>query len=755
MVKIAITYTVGCLWVLQQQTLYTVPVTALIIAIFVLLFFRLGRLIAILIIAVAITHWHGQQHIDSQLSTQYINTPISITGYVIGIPERRDHYIRFLLAPDDPRLPPKVLLSWYYPPEDLLINSGEYWQMTVKLKPATGLSNPGGFNYEQWLVQQGIGATGYVRQQPIPFKQRHAQTFQIDNFRQLLAQKIDDKLTSSPYIGLAQALTTGIQQQIPQTQWQQLSQTGTQHLLAISGLHIGLAAWLGYLLLGFIGSRFSSLLIYFPKPYISVIGGTLCAIAYAALAGFSLPTQRALLMVVIFMLSMLSSKPIAPPQRLAFAALVIAIMDPFALLSASFYLSFIAVAIILTVMSTHLPKQRWQWLFIHFAIALGLSPILLLFFQETPLISPLANLVAVPFISLIVVPLLALACLSLLFSTLVSDGLFQIVDLCFHLFITTLSFFTSLPIPTLSVNLTLTLLICLSLGCYLLLLPRTLPHKWLSLICFLPLLMRPTHQEIADGEMTLTLLDVGQGLSAIIDTAHHRLIFDTGAQFSPRFNIGEAVILPFLRASNRPHIDTIVISHSDNDHIGGLTPLLKETTPDLILTSDTSAITNSQPCYAGHSWRWDNVNFSFLHPTANDSGNKNHRSCVLRITTASHSLLLTGDIDKRAEQQIIRRYPKQLASTVLVAPHHGSSSSSSQAFIEAVSPDYVLFAAGYQNRYGFPHNAVVQRYQRQGTTMYSTGIEGAITVLFSQQKALQIYRHRQQSAKFWSVTLSE
>ncbi|MFT7235200.1 MAG: competence protein ComEC [Methylophagaceae bacterium] len=752
MIKTTIVFAVGCIVILLMPTLPVINWFWLVLLNIILFYFKPTRYLAVALLAALWTIWQSQSMLDDQLQPDLYQKVLTITGIIKSVPDEQGRILRFNFNPDQNQgltLPKTIRLSWYHPfPENVL--AGEQWRLSVKLKLPHGMMNPGGFDYEGSLFQKGIGATGYVKQASTNIKLADSDFWHLNTLRQKLANKIKHYRPDSDHLGLMQGLLVGIKHNISAEQWQTLRQTGTSHLLAISGLHIGLVATIGFYLFSFVWSISYRNLIWIPAKQIGAIGAISFALGYAALAGFSIPTQRALIMVSVFMTAILIRKTVLNSQLLAIAALIILIIDPIAIISAGFWLSFSAVSIILFISQHRFPYPKWQWAKVHFFIAFGLSPLLLLFFTQTSLIAPVANFFAVPLVSLIIVPLLLLT--SALLSTwpAASKLGFIFIDTLFNLLIEALNYLSSLPYSNLDIALSSpTVLISITIATCLILLPRGLPAKWLALLGFLPLLFSPSN-DIHQGGFKLTLLDVGQGLAAVIQTQHHTLVFDTGAKFSHQFNAGDAVLIPFLKHLNIHHIDMLIISHSDNDHIGGAKSLLTSLTTSSILTSQTEHLSKSMPCIAGQAWQWDDIYFKVLNPTLDQVGNDNNLSCVLRVSNGQHSVLLTGDIEKQAEQKIVHRYQQNLASTVLVAPHHGSKTSSTQKFVNAVNPQFVLFPAGYLNRYHFPNITVLERYLEMGAIPYSTARSGAISIHFQTDTKPEINTWRHQGKRIWT-----
>lgn len=476
------------------------------------------------------------------------------------------------------------------------------------------------------------------------------------------------------------------------------------------------------------------------------------ALFYAALAGFSIPTQRALIMVTLVMISLFLKRPVSVASTLAFSLIIILIWDPFSVLSAGFWLSFSAVAIILFTCQNRFPTPKWQWGKIHIFIAFGLTPLLLVFFSQVSLIAPIANVIAVPFISFVIVPLSLLASLMLWLVEPIGLLLLSLVDLLLIPFWIFLEFVTGLPLSHWSnAHLPWFYFIPITLGIVLLLTPKGFPAKYLGFLGLLPLVLYSA-QRPDKGNFWFSLLDVGQGLSAVIQTHHHTLVFDTGPKFSDKFNTGTAIVLPYLQSQGITHIDKLIISHGDNDHIGGAQPLMNSMPTYEVLTSSPEKLLISTSCKADQSWSWDGVTFTMLAPKKVKQISSNNRSCVLHIKNSAGSVLLTGDIEKQAESWLLHEYGKTLESSVLVAPHHGSKTSSTAAFIDTVNPETVLFPVGYRNRYNLPNDKVKSRYRRRAVANFNTAKHGAIMYRFTEDKINGPITWRQHDHKIWTAT---
>ncbi|MDT8311183.1 MAG: DNA internalization-related competence protein ComEC/Rec2, partial [Methylophaga sp.] len=674
---------------------------------------------------------------------------------IVGLPQQQDQRLRFLLRPQSGavQLPKKIRLNWYYPPAELP-KAGEQWQLTIRLKPPYGMVNPGSFDYESWLFQQGIGATGYVRDHRQNQRLAPANNYSISFWRQRLLNSLQGTAADTPQRALIEGLTLGFRDNISPQQWQVLRHTGTSHLLAISGLHIGLAAAIGFFLGRWLWACFSPLCLRLPAQQFAAVMAMLCALVYALLAGMSIPSQRALIMVVVAMTAILLRRRVLSYQLLAIALLIVLIWDPFAVLSAGLWLSFAAVTVIIYVSQNRQPVNKWHWASIHIWIAIGLTPLLLVFFNSTALISPLANLFAVPLVSVLVVPVLLLAMASMALHPPWSQPLWQLAEWLLEGLWWALQWLADLPLALWQTASLPMSIIALSLLAFIwLMAPRGWPARWLGIFLLLPLLFyQPPRPD--KGAVWLSVLDVGQGLSAVIETKNKTLVFDTGPQFGD-FNTGDAVVLPFLQHRGVKHIDMLVISHGDNDHIGGATTIIKSLPVKVIRSSVSAELPGANACQAGQRWHWDNVYFEFLHPTAKMQGSDNELSCVLKVSSQFGSILLTGDIEKQAEASLLSTDKAALPSDILLVAHHGSRSSSTAAFIDAVSPQFAVVASGFNNRYQFPAAEVVQRFRDRQIPLMNTADSGAVLFRLDPAAPITALRWRQQDQQLWRAVATD
>ncbi len=651
----------------------------------------------------------------------------------------------------------RLRLAWYarrggaVPP----LAPGQRWRLTVRLKRPRGFANPGGFDYGAWLLQRRIDATGYVRTRPPPEALGRGGGG-LHALRGALLERLQAALDGRPAGGLVAALALGERSGIDPRQWEVLRRTGTGHLVAISGLHVGLVAGLAFFLARRLWTLVPGAARYLPAPRAGAMAGFAAAAAYAALAGFSVPTQRALVMVAVAM-AMLSAQRRAPAaDGLLLALVAVLVLDPLAVLGAGFWLSFGAVAVILWAAAGRHPGRGWRAraaaaLHLQGAVALGLVPLTLLWFGQAALVSPLANLFAIPAVGLVAVPLVlgGTACLGAGLEA-AGGGLLGAAAWLLEQVMAVLASLAAWDAGQWQAPAPGPAALALGVaGVALLLAPRGLPGRWLGLVLLLPLLV-PQPPRPEPGGFRLAVLDVGQGLAAVVETHRRVLVFDAGARFSARFDAGSAVVAPYLRARGWRAVDLLVISHGDGDHAGGVPGLARALPVGRVLAPEPwhGAGLTARPCAAGQAWTWDGVRFEMLGPEGR-GGRRNDRSCVLRVEGAVHSALLPGDIEAGSEYRLVARAGDGLASEVLVAPHHGSRTSSTPRFVAAVAPRLVVFPAGWRNRFRFPAREVTARYRAAGAILAQTGRDGAVLVDAPPAGPLRLVRWRDAARRFW------
>ena len=714
------------------------------------------RLLLIMMSAFSFALWHAHLRLAWYLPQSLENKVVMAQGLIVSVPISDKLHTSFVFSltrlEQQTVAHEKVKLNWYGKHPRLHV--GDTWQLRVKLKRVHGFANPGSFDYEKYMLQQDIHAVGYVRDAvDNHLVNSHWYHHPIDRLRQYLAVEIERSLANSTYMPMIMALVVGEKRGIQATQWQVLQRTGTNHLLVIAGLHIGMISSVIFFLTHFFWRCSRTLVLILPARQAAAIVTLLGAVAYSALAGFSIPTQRALVMITIFMVSLLARRYLPLGLGLSFAVLGVLLLQPLATLSVSFWLSFAAVGIIFYAMSARLNPGGIYWRLgrLQVAVSLGLIPFTLLIFHNASLIAPLANAIVIPLVGFIVVPLslvaVALHGLSIFLSQATLHLAAMIMAIVWHI----LSWFAAHPwFAWQHAIYTFWSFLAAVLGILLLLAPRGFPARYLGMVWLLPIIfLQPSTPKFGDARFTL--LDVGQGLAAVVQTAHHVLVFDTGAKYSTNFDLGTAVVIPFLRSQGISKVDRLVISHGDNDHIGGAQSLLRVIPVKQITTSVPERFKPliADYCLAGQHWQWDGVKFRFLYPDKLHLGLDNNSSCVLRVSVGNKHLLLTGDIEKFAEDFLLTRERPYLPAHIIVAPHHGSKTSSSLAFLQAVQPRYVFYPTGYLNRFHFPSTIVQQRYARLAATAFSTAQDGAISLLLSRNSKVKPIGYRQQIHQFW------
>jgi len=639
-----------------------------------------------------------------------------VEGRVVGLPQHGDGTVRFELTDIQSRrtrLPSSMRLAWYGGP---LVSSGEKWRLAVKLKRPAGLLNPHGFDYEAWLLSRGIGATGSVKQGRLL---QPAQGAWRDGVRQALA-KVDAQGRS----GALMALVLGDGSGLSREDWQVLQDTGTIHLLVISGQHIGLFAGLVYLLVAG-AARHGVWPARLPwLPWACVLAFT-AALGYGLLAGFEVPVRRACVMIGLVLLWRLRFRQVDPWTAWLLALLAVLLLNPLASLRPGFWLSFAAVAILMFTFGGRLGPWRWwqTWTRAQWLIALGLCPLLLILGLPVSLSGPLVNLLAVPWVSLLVLPsaLLGTALLPIPF---IGESLLWIAGGLLDLLFKALALAAGQMPAWVPSAVPLWAWCVAALGTALLLLPKGVPLRilgWPMLI----LMVFPPREEVPHGQAEIWQLDVGQGLAILVRTQRHVLLYDAGPRFGDA-DAGERVVVPTLHRLGVRTLDMLLLSHADADHAGGAQAVRNGLPTRRVVSGDPDALPvdlQAGACDSGERWEWDGIRFELWRWTS--AVESNQKSCVLLVEAGGERLLLTGDIDTHAERALLDS-PLAMPTQWLAAPHHGSRSSSSMALLARLEPHSVLISRGRNNAFGHPHPWVMERYRRLGMAIYDSAEQGAI-----------------------------
>ena len=777
---------------------------------------RLGLVIAAaaLLLGFGVTGWRACVFQAGAMNPALEGRDITVTGMVLAMPQIAEDAVRFRLELDSANLdgqpvalPPQLLLGWYsgfggretkassaessdvselaldLQRKPQRLRAGERWQMTVRLKAPHGNSNPHGFDYELWLWEQGIQATGYVRAGPHdapPVKLSSSWRHPVERARQSVREAIYERVADRQLAGILAALVVGDQNAIERADWDVFRATGVAHLMSISGLHITMFAWAASLVLGKLWRRSvrlsPRLCLALPASSVGALGGLLLATLYALFSGWGVPAQRTIWMLATVVLLRQSGRQWPWLATWLLAMAVVVALDPWALMQAGFWLSFVAVGVLFATDSgaSHarqssaaglfdsknsvgrrfLPplvsglfsglarSAREQWV-----VTLALTPLSLLLFNQVSLVGLLANAVAIPWVTLLVTPL---AMAGVVYAPLWDASAWTVGLLTLFL-----QWLASWPLASVSVA-------AAPLWCALAgvlgggLIAMRLPWHWraLGIPLLLPVLLwQPVR--VLPGHFELLAADIGQGNAVLVRTAGHTLLYDTGPRFSRESDAGNRVLVPLLRALDE-HVDLLMLSHRDTDHTGGAPAVLAMQPQARLLSSiedghELQALRRSIRCTAGQRWVWDRVTFEVLHPAAGDydlARKSNAMSCVLRISNGSRTALLTGDIEAPQEAKLVFGAPASLKADFLLAPHHGSKTSSSALFLDAVQPQLALAQAGYRNRFGHPVDSVVARYDERGIRLVRSAQCGAATwqsaqpaVIGCQRRAAQRYWH--------------
>jgi len=697
-----------------------------------------------------------------QLPADWEKRVATLQGQVVELPQAEVRRTRFTFRVDaDPTQPAPLRgrllqLAWY---DDFgaqvagprtALHAGARWRLSVRLRAPRGLSNPGGFDAEAYALAQRISASGYVTAPHEAVELAPGQG--IDAWRERLAARIVAAVptASARYV---QALALGDTRSLDDRDWRILRAAGLTHLIAISGFHVGLVAGAFALLGGGLWRLWPPLGRHWPRRQAAALLAVLGAGGYTVLSGMALPTVRTALMIAVVVLARLWRRPVRVVDALALAAIVMLAFDPLAVLSAGFWLSFLGVAWLawcMPVAGSGWRDKLREFLSAQGVATLGLLPLSTMLFGQASAAGPLANLLAIPWWSLVVVPLALLG--TALEAVHAGAGVWawRAAAVCFDL---TWPLFTALGESRFALwwlpeardwALPLALL-----GAFWLLLPRAVPGKPLAALLWLPLFWPPLERPAA-GEVELVMIDVGQGLSVLVRTAQHQLLYDAGPAIKDGYDAGERAVVPTLHALGVGRLDRTVISHGDNDHAGGFEAVRAALPVGLAEAPAGAPVRVDRPCLAGTFWEWDGVRFRFLHPAPGFPYLDNESSCVLRVESAHGAMLLTGDIGDVIESRLLRQAPQDLRAEVVLAPHHGSAHSSQAAFVAATGARLVLISAGEGNRFGHPRAAVVARWQASGAEVATTPQGGALRVWLG-RAGLQLRERRPWRARLWDA----
>ncbi len=719
------------------------------------------RLVVIVLMGFAWCAFRASLALDARLPRALEGQDIDVVGVITDLPRRGANAWRFSVriesaSHDGSALSLRGLarVSWYTK-SDPFISSCSRWHMRLRLKRPRGSVNPGGFDFERFALQRGIVATGYIRDEG-PNLHVGRSLLCIDTLRDSVSQGIAARVVNARDAHLLQAFAVGDTRGLDDHDWDVARANGIPHLLAISGFHVGVAAGFGVFLMRGLWWLWPSLALRWPARVVEAPAALIFALAYGLLAGGSLPTVRTLIMIAVIVLARLGRRAVGGLQSLALALIAIVLVDPLAILSAGFWLSFIGVAFLMLCLS----RGRGV---LGFARELGVAqlvmtvsllPLTAWFFGQSSLVGTLSNLVAVPLVSFAIVPLTLIGTLLLLSAPAIAAPPLILAGWLVHAMWALLDHLATWPgahwyppgVDVIAVLLAM-------LGAIWLFLPRGVPARLLGLALFLPLL-RPQLAQPDEGAFTAWMIDVGQGLSVLVRTRDHALLYDAGARYPSGFDLGEAAVLPTLRTLGVERLDMIMISHGDNDHAGGAAAVASAYPRAQRWSGEPGRVQLSMSqCHAGQAWQWNGVSLRVLYPplpapdAARGGRADNDQSCVLLVESTGGRLLLTGDIS-RASEPAVAAQMDGITPLVVQVPHHGSKTSSSADFIAALKPRLAVVSAGWRSRFGHPHPDVVARYRAAGVPFVNTADSGALRVDFD-GRSLQPQRERLQQPRYW------
>ncbi len=721
-------------------------------------------LVASSALAFALAGARSSWYLDHALNPALEGQTLQVEGVIANMPQRMDESLRFRFAVKSDELPPEILLGWYGSKTEAVptdLHAGESWRLSVRLKAPHGHINPYGFDFEMWLWEQGLQATGYVRhglklQASKELSSNWA--YPVEQWRQSVRSAIDARVSDRAVAGIISALLVGEQSAIERADWDVFRATGVAHLMSISGLHITGLAWLAALCASWLWRRSD---IWSPKkpwslwlaaPLAADVCAVFVALIYAAFTGWGVPAQRTVLMLAVVTLLRLSGKRWPWPHVWLCVCAVVLALDPWAMLQAGFWLSFVAVAILFASGKTPSEKSdansivklfREQWL-----MSVCLAPLTLLLFHQISLVGWFANLWAVPWVTLVVTPLCMLG--------LVFPLGWEWAEAALRLLLWGLKAFASVPWAQWSAPAApwwAGLAALLGMGLSAMRLPIWM--RLFGIVLVMPVLSWQTPRP-AMGTFELLATDMGQGHAVLLRTAHHSLLYDTGPRYSVETDAGQRVLVPLLRAMGE-RLDRIVISHQDSDHSGGAPAVIAMQPQADVLTSIAAQHPLRQRhfmqrCQRGQTWEWDGVVFTVLHPSASDYDNTakplkpNALSCVLRVSSPNSTALLVGDIEAPQEKGLLQS-EQSLRADWLLVPHHGSATSSTAVFLQAVAPKVAVVQAGYRNRFGHPRAEVMARYEELGVHVVQSPRCGAS--LWHSEQPNVVHCERDEQQHYW------
>lgn len=714
---------------------------------------RRGRSLAILLVGFAVFMLAAGGVMAQRLDPGFAGDSMLARVRIAGFPKVTDGSIVMRIEPvGDHRIPPQVRVSWFEPPHIPAI--GEIWELEVRLQRPRGTSNPGVFDYESWLFREKIQATGYVVRGERNRLLWSGTTTVIDRFRSEFVRRAYVAANSADTAAVMVAIGVGQRHLIAREQWQSFAISGTSHLMAISGLHVGLAALAAFLfafvLLGLCPGRRNS--------YVAAIAfGTLCALVYAAISGFGVPARRAVLMLVVAGITVTRRRQVDAAAAVALAAAIVFLVDPIATMTPGFHLSFAAVVVLLwlarrkdvALRTLRLPDGPRKLLLTQVYLLFGLLPLTALIFQRFAVVATPVNLVAVPLFSIVTVPFTLAGMVVGDLSEPLATGLLKIAAHSIQILQSFITCIVSLPFADVGIaQIDGAAWLFVFLPLIWAVLPRGWPGRGLAVLGIVAIVSWKPAPPPA-GCFDTWVLDAGQGLAVVVQTHNDVMLFDTGMAWRGGGSVADQSIVPFLRSRRIDRISWLVVSHADLDHSGGLGAIRDAVPVGSVLSGESLLQGSDQRCLAGQRWLSGQIEFAVLHPTGGARHEGNASSCVLRVSAGPHGLLLTGDIEAESERELIQS-GIQLESNVVLVPHHGSMTSSTVPFTDSVQPEFAVVSAGFANRWGFPKRQVVERWRAAGAEVLSTATSGAIHFrVCVQGGVVRMTRERERRYRFW------
>ncbi|MDF1758615.1 MAG: DNA internalization-related competence protein ComEC/Rec2 [Legionellaceae bacterium] len=681
-------------------------------------------------LAIILGFCHQELISDKNMPDKLVINNATLVGRVMSIPVKSSSKIQFqfeIRSLNGEKVKAIALMSCYQNCPDFVVNQS--WQIKGKIQKPRNLSNPGGFDFIGWLSSKHVSWTGNMKKGEL-INSNDKSRYSLISIRNKIAEKLNSFDLDRRTLGILQALSLGVTNNIDSDLWDLFRRTGTTHLMVISGAHIGLVSGMIYLISSFIWARFGLLSVRFPSPKIASIFAMLLAISYSLLAGFSVSVKRALIACLFVLSRNFLKYRFSSWQAWRYAILTSLIIEPHAVLFPGFYLSFISVAILITMNGYISANSFKKAMFIQFSCLIGLMPLTMYWFSYGSVNGFFANLLAIPFVGFFVVPLsLLITIMSFWFNP---TWLIYLLSISVQILLDYLHIIDSLAhlnLVTSFVNLAYPISIITGLCIFIFMPIKSFRIPAILLFC---LGVFPKNAKLNFGEVVVDILDVGQGLAIVVRTANYRLIYDTGIKFYKGSDMGNLVIIPYLKTLGVSQIDKLVISHPDLDHRGGLPSIERAYPVGELIVDNYKFYNRGLECHSYPDWEWDGVSFHFFKLT-NKIAKKNNSSCVLQIKNNRGEILLTGDIEQAAEDYLIARYKDNLHSKVLVVPHHASKTSSSMAFLTKVNPEIAVASYGFNNKYHFPHEQAIQNYNLKNIKLFNTLSCGMIRVKLNEK----------------------